>query len=412
MVAERRGCTPRTGAEPDDRERISELSIEERESLSIMHKNAVSNRRAAWGISTNVEQKERTEAHEQQAADARKYAANVCDGILTLIDEELILSASTGEPNVFYYKTETIEEQASKLDGSCAAHAREWKELRRLSDEELVAIRDTNKLLNDSDELIPKWLNDVKGVFDSEDLPMNVYRETLLQNKILRVIKKNHVTKYLDMLAETAELKDDRKKSYEQRGKCSKFGYHEDSAVGVKTAELLKFNTFKPGDEQFSFEEYVDRMKEGQNNICCITGEIIAAVSSRKKGHEVPYVADPVDEYAVQLLKEFEMKLKTTTKEGLDLGDQDERKTLDELNMEAEPLRKLMKEILGDKVDEVNVSNRMVDSLRALTNSEQQRDSSQAVASNNCKQHNKRERKKERKGEGERGQEGRKNEEE
>ena len=115
----------------------------------------VGTRRLAWRFIASVEQKERTKAHEQQAADARKYAAKVCDGILTLIDEDLILSASTGEPKVFYYKTETIEEQAPKLDGRCAAQAPEWEELQRLRAEGLVATRDTNKLLNDC-ELIPK----------------------------------------------------------------------------------------------------------------------------------------------------------------------------------------------------------------------------------------------------------------
>ena len=163
-------------------------------------------------------------------------------------------------------------------------------------------------------------------------------------------------------------------------------------------------------------------MREGQNDIYCITGESIAAVSfrsfqelSHKKGYEVLYMADPVDKFAVQQPMEFDgMKLKTTTKEGLDLGDQDKRKTLEELNMEPEPSRKLMKETLSDKDDEVIVSNRMVDSLRVLTMSKygwsasmqrstQQRDSNQTVASNNCKQHNKRERKKERKGEEEKG---------
>ena len=126
---------------------------------------------------------------------------------------------------------------------------------------------EANKFLNDCDELIPRWLNAVKGVIDSEDLPLNVCRETLLQNKILRVIKKNHVTKYLEMLAETAELNDDRKKLYERFVKC---------------------------------------MKEGQNDIYCITGEGIAVGSSRlfwehphRKGHEVLRAADPVDEYTV-----------------------------------------------------------------------------------------------------------------
>ena len=228
---------------------------------------AVDARRAAWRIIATVEQKERTKAYEQQADDAKEYIfvlegelQRICAGILALRDENLILSASAGEPKVFYYKTETIEEQASKLDGSCAAQAPEWEELQRLRAEGLVAIRDTKKLLNDCDEQIPKWLNVLKSVVDSEDIPLNVYRETLLRNKILRVIKKNHVTKYLEILAEIAELNDECKKSYEQRGKCWK---HEDSTVGVKTAEWLRFNTFKPGDEEISLNEYIDRMKEG-----------------------------------------------------------------------------------------------------------------------------------------------------
>ena len=129
------------------------------------------------------------------------------------------------------------------------------------------------------------------------------------------------------------------------------------------------------GVEQISFEEYVDRMKEGQNDIYHITGESIAVVSSRsfrehlrKKGHEVLRLADPVDEYVVQQLKEFDgTKLKPTMKEGLDLGDQDEKKTLKELKIESEPWKKLMKEALGDKVEEAIVNDRIVDSLRVLT---------------------------------------------
>ena len=293
-------------------------------SAHMVAERGVGTRRLAWHFIASVEQKERTKAREQQADDAKEYIfalegelQRTYAGILTLIDEDLVLSANTGEPKVFYYKAETIEEQGSKLDGSRAAQAPEWEELQRLRAEGLVAIRDTNKFLNDCDELIPRWLNVVKGVVDSEDLPLNVCSETLLQNKILRVIKKNHVTKYLEMLAEIAELLDDYKKFYEQCGKCWN---HEDSTVGVKTAEMLRFNTSMPGDEQFSFEKHVDRMKEGQNDTHCITDESIAAASSRlfrenmrKQGYEVLYMADPMDEYAVHQPKEFDgTKLKPT----------------------------------------------------------------------------------------------------
>merc|ERR1712073_70389 len=233
-------------------------------------------------------------------------------------------------------------------------------------------------IMDDCDELMPEWLNMVKGVVDSEDLPLNISRETLQQNKILRVIKKNLVKKCLEMFAEIAEKKDDYKKFYEQFGKCMKLGVHEDSTNRTKVAELLRFHTSKSGDERISLKEYVDRMKEGQNDIYYITGESITAVSSspflealRKKGLEVLYMVDPVDEYAVQQLKEFDgKKLKSTTKEGLDIEDEDEKKKLEELKAEFEPLTKLMKEVLGDKTEKVVVSGRMADSPCVLTTSE------------------------------------------
>merc|ERR1712079_301771 len=226
-------------------------------------------------------------------------------------------------------------------------------------------------IMDDCDELMPEWLNFVKGVVDSEDLPLNISRETLQQNKILRVIKKNLVKKCLEMFAEIAEKKDDYKKFYEQFGKCLKLGVHEDSTNRTKVAELLRFHTSKSGDEQIS-------LKEGQNDIYYITGESITAVSSspflenlRKKGLEVLYMTDPVDEYAVQQLKEFDgKKLKSTTKEGLDIDDEDEKKKFEELKAEFEPLTKLMKEVLGDKTEKVVVSGRMADSPCVLTTSE------------------------------------------
>merc|ERR1711977_308139 len=233
-------------------------------------------------------------------------------------------------------------------------------------------------IMDDCDELIPEWLSFVKGVVDSEDLPLNISRETLQQNKILRVIKKNLVKKCLEMFMEIAEKKDDYKKFYEQFGKNLKLGIHEDSTNRNKIAELMRYHSSKSGDEMIALKEYVDRMKEGQNDIFYITGESVAQVSSspfietlRKKGFEVIYMVDPIDEYSVQQLKEYDgKKLKSVAKEGLDLDTEDEKKKTEELKAEFEPLCKLIKEVLGDKVEKVLVGTRIADSPCVLVTSE------------------------------------------
>jgi len=233
-------------------------------------------------------------------------------------------------------------------------------------------------IMDDCEELIPEYLSFVKGVVDSEDLPLNISRETLQQNKILRVIKKNLVKKCLEMFIEIAEKKDDYKKFYEQFGKNLKLGIHEDSTNRNKLADLLRYQTTKSGDESISLKEYCDRMKEGQQDIYYVTGESVAQVSSspfietlRKKGLEVLYMCDPIDEYAVQQLKEYDgKKLKSVTKEGLDLDTEDEKKKTEELKAEYEPLCKLIKEVLGDKVEKVSVSTRIAESPCILVTSE------------------------------------------
>ena len=233
-------------------------------------------------------------------------------------------------------------------------------------------------IMDDCEELIPEWLSFVKGVVDSEDLPLNISRETLQQNKILRVIKKNLVKKCLEMFAEITEKADDYKKFYEQFGKNLKLGIHEDSTNRAKLADLLRFQTSKSGDESISLKEYCDRMKEGQNDIYYITGESIQGVSSspfietlRKKGLEVLYMVDPIDEYCVQQLKEYDgKKLKSVTKEGLDLDTEEEKKKTEELKAEYEPLCKLIKEVLGDKVEKVLIGTRIADSPVVLVTSE------------------------------------------
>ena len=174
---------------------------------------------------------------------------------------------------------------------------------------------------------------------NSEDLPLIISRVSLQQFKILRVFKKNLVKECLGMFAGIAEKKDDYKEFYEQFGKCLKLGVHGDFTNRAKVAELLRFITSKSGYVQISLKEYIDRMKESQNGIYYFTGESITQVSSspfletlRKKGLGVLYMVGPVDEYCVQQLKEFGGKeFKSTTKEGLDIEGEDEKKKLEEV---------------------------------------------------------------------------------
>jgi len=234
-------------------------------------------------------------------------------------------------------------------------------------------------IMDNCEELIPEYLNFIKGVVDSEDLPLNISRETLQQNKILKVIRKNLVKKCMELFDELAEDKDAFKKFYEQFGKNLKLGIHEDSTNRKKLAGLLRFYTSASGDEPCGLEDYVSRMKENQKDIYYITGEnreVVAASAFverlKKRGFECVYMTEPIDEYVVQQLKEFDGKnLVSVTKEGLELPeDEEEKKKREEDKAKYEPLCKVMKDILDKKVEKVVVSNRLVNSPCCIVTSQ------------------------------------------
>jgi len=234
-------------------------------------------------------------------------------------------------------------------------------------------------IMDSCEEIIPEYLNFVKGVVDSEDLPLNISRETLQQNKVVKVIRKNIVKKCLEMFNEISENKEDSKVFYEQYSKNIKLGIHEDSQNRSKLADLLRYKSSRCPDENTSLKEYVSRMKEGQNQIYYITGETQNAVENspfleklKQKGHEVLFMIEPIDEYCVQQLKEYDgKKLICATKEGLTLDESEDEKKRKETEKETfEDLCKIIKEILGEKVEKVVISDRLSESPCILVTGE------------------------------------------
>merc|ERR1712134_190387 len=234
-------------------------------------------------------------------------------------------------------------------------------------------------IMDDCKELIPEWLSFIKGVVDSEDLPLNISRENLQQSKILKLIQKNLVKKCIELFKEIAENDEDYKTFYGAFSKMIKLGIHEDSKNRKKLAEFLRYHSTKSREDQVSLKTYVERMKENQKVIYYITGESKEAVENspflealKKRDLEVLFLVDPIDEYAIQQLKDYQGKtMACATKEGLDLGlSEEEKKKAEEEKAAFEGLCKKVKDILGKKVEKVVISDRMVGSPCSLVTGE------------------------------------------
>merc|ERR1712064_145310 len=235
-------------------------------------------------------------------------------------------------------------------------------------------------IMDNCEEIIPEYLNFVKGVVDSEDLPLNISRETLQQSKILKVIRKNIVKKCLELFAELAENKENYKTFYEQFGRNIKLGIHEDSTNRTKVANLLRYySSHDGGEERTTLADYVTRMKANQKDIYFITGESVDIVKNSafvervtKRGFEILYMCEPIDEYCVQQLREYDGKnLVSVTKEGLELPeDEEEKKKFEETKAKFQSLCDVMKNILDKKVEKVVVSNRLVSSPCCIVTSQ------------------------------------------
>jgi len=240
-------------------------------------------------------------------------------------------------------------------------------------------------IMDDAEHLMPNYLRFIKGVVDSDDLPLNVSREILQQNKVIDRIRGASVKKVLGKLESMAKDQPEEYASFWNTfGQVIKEGPIEDFANKERVAKLLRFATTETNseDQTVSLEDYIGRMKEGQEKIYYITAESFAAAKNsphlevfRKKGIEVLLLSDRIDEWLVSHMTEFDGKpLQSVARGDLDLGkigDQEEEKTTEEANEEFKAVIERVKQSLGDQISEARMSQRLTDSPSCLVLNEQ-----------------------------------------
>lgn len=232
-------------------------------------------------------------------------------------------------------------------------------------------------ITDDFTDMMPSYLSFIRGLVDSDDLPLNVSREMLQQHKLLKVIRKKLVRKVLDMLKKISEA--DYEAFWKEYSTNIKLGVIEDTTNRARLSKLLRFRSSASLDQLTSLEAYVKRMKEKQGAIYYIAGTSIAEVAASpfverllKKGYEVLYLTDAVDEYAISAIPDFDgKKFQNVAKDGLDLSGEKGKERQAELDKEFEPLKKwLQEDLLKEQIAKAVVSQRLHDSPCALVASQ------------------------------------------
>ena len=224
-------------------------------------------------------------------------------------------------------------------------------------------------IMDKCDELIPDWLSFMKGVIDSEDLPLNISREMLQQSRVIKIMRKNIIKRSIELFQDLE--KDDTKYEtfYEHFSKNIKLGIHEDNSNRDKLSKLLRYNSYR-NEKSISLESYISEMPENQNEIYYITGETHDKVKNSsfvegvvKAGYDVLFLTDPIDEYVIQKLTEYDgKKLVSITKDDFKLPETDEdKKTHTENETEFKETCEKIKEILKDRCEKVILSGRLTD---------------------------------------------------
>ncbi len=240
-------------------------------------------------------------------------------------------------------------------------------------------------IMDDAEQLMPRYLRFIRGVVDSNDLPLNISREILQKNKLIDGIRAGSVKKVLGMLEDMAKNDEEKYQQFwKEFGKVMKEGPAEDFANREQIAKLLRFSSTHSDveDQNVSLEDYVSRIKEGQDKIYFITADSFAAAKNsphleifREKGIEVLLLCDRVDEWLTSSLHEFDGKsLQSVAKGDLDLGDietAEDKKQHKEIEKESKDIVERIKKTLGDKVDNVRVSHRLTNSPACIVLNEQ-----------------------------------------